>query len=192
MARTRRVQAPPLKGDLGSFRGGPELVAAPLRSCERGSMTETLDQLDSTECWSYLRGTPVGRIAAVVDNRLAIRPVNIGVDHGTLLVRTGQGSLMSKLPGLDVVFEADGTEVSPVNPGRHVAWSVIIEGTVHPVTMPDDLIATFAVPLSPWHGSPKPVFLKLEPLTVSGRRFQIADESEWATNFDAMHRGATD
>jgi hypothetical protein len=89
------------------------------------------------------------------------------------------------------VFEADGV-LAPDEGGPSSAWSVILDGRVRAVTATDEFLDTFAVPLFPWHSSPKPVFVRLEPASVSGRRFLIADESTWDVPFGVVRRSDVD
>ena len=148
--------------------------------------------LEESYCWQLLRGAAVGRVAAELDGRLTIRPVNFAVDHATILVRTGLGSTVARLVGHAVVFESDGAIQDP-SPGRVdelVAWSVIIEGIARAVLNPDDLMATFDVPLMPWHASPKPAFVRIEATGVSGRYFPVADPSAWQSPLHLSKRAA--
>lgn len=148
--------------------------------------------LDAGRCWSHLRAAEVGRVAAVVDGVVTVRPVNFAVDGGGLLIRTGHGSVIAALAGATVVFEADGTEQSAGSDGPVAAWSVLVNGTLRAVSGAAPLLETFDVPLFPWHASPKPVFLRLVPDSMSGRRFLVADASTWSTPLDDLPRSATE
>ena len=52
-----------------------------------------LDALSVADCWAHLRSGVVGRVAVVHDGRPDIFPVNFVVDHGSVVFRTGSGSL---------------------------------------------------------------------------------------------------
>ena len=35
------------------------------------------------------------------------------------------------------------------------------------------------LPLFPWHASPKHRFVRIEPVEITGRRFDVVDPSAW-------------
>ena len=143
-------------------------------------MDQQPESLSESECWTLLRRNVVGRVAFELDGQVLLRPVNYAVDHGTILVRTAPGSALSRCVDRAVTFEVDcGDEGARA--AEAVAWSVIAEGTGRAVQGADALMETFGVPLFPWHPSAKPVFVRIEPSVVAGRRFPIADPSYWAT-----------
>ena len=39
-----------------------------------------------------------------------------------------------------------------------------------------ELFDAAELPLFPWHASPKPRFVRIEPSEISGRRFQVVEE----------------
>jgi len=125
------------------------------------------EELAPAECWRLLRTRSVGRIA-FVDERTGIEvfPVNFLVDHGTIVFRTAVGT---KLTGVSerpmVVFEADGNDAGTGN-----RWSVVARGRAEPIDARRDVIETFDIELSTWHGAAKPYFVRIVPVTVEGRR----------------------
>jgi uncharacterized protein len=151
-------------------------------------MDAVVESLDASACWAQLRDARVGRIAAHVDGQVALRPVNFAVDHGTLLIRTGDASVISRMAGLQVQFEADGHETAADDPGRTTAWSVIVDGVARLVRSTDEFIETVGVPLYPWHAAPKPYFVRVVPSAISGRRFTVVDPSTWGSPLDEARR----
>ena len=149
-------------------------------------MDESWHDLTVAQCWERLRSTSVVRVAAVLDDRLSVRPVNAAVDGGTLLLRTAADSWLASLGGRHVVAEADGLDEPTGSDTRGQAWSVLVEGTARVITDPDELLATYAVPVRPWQGSAKPTFLRIEPTGLTGRRFAVADPEIWASPFDEV------
>jgi len=128
-------------------------------------------------CWTHLRSVEVGRLAVCVDNSPDIFPINFLVDHGTVVFRTAQGSKLSAaLSAPTVAFEADGHAIE-VNE----AWSVVVKGHAEEVKQLHDQIDALELPLFPWHGAAKPIFIRIVPETISGRSFQIVDNASWAT-----------
>jgi nitroimidazol reductase NimA-like FMN-containing flavoprotein (pyridoxamine 5'-phosphate oxidase superfamily) len=125
-------------------------------------------ELDTSHCWSLVRGADVGRLAVLVDEHPDIFPVNHVVDHGTVVFRTGAGTKLAAAHGRSVAFEVDGFD-----PRTGTAWSVVIKGRAARVREPYGALEALALPLVPWHGGPKPWFLRIEPDTVTGRRFTV-------------------
>jgi nitroimidazol reductase NimA-like FMN-containing flavoprotein (pyridoxamine 5'-phosphate oxidase superfamily) len=122
------------------------------------------------ECWSLLRSTPIGRLAVRMAGNPEIFPVNHVVDHGTVVFRTGKGTkLASATLHPQVAYEADGYDLD-----AGVAWSVVVKGRAEPVRQRNELLETVFLPLYPWHGGPKPYFVRIVPDRVSLRRFSIS------------------
>lgn len=132
-------------------------------------------QLDESESWSLLREAVVGRLAVSVDDRPDVFPVNHVVDHGTLVFRTAEGAKLFASVGHHVAFEVDGYD-----PASGQAWSVVVKGRAHEVKELDDMLDAIGLPLFPWHASPKPRFVRIEPTEVTGRRFHTTVPREVA------------
>jgi nitroimidazol reductase NimA-like FMN-containing flavoprotein (pyridoxamine 5'-phosphate oxidase superfamily) len=133
------------------------------------------DVLDVHECWRLLRGAQVGRLAVVVDGRPDVFPVNFAVDHGTVVIRTGPGTKLTAALGGGVAFECDGHDVD-----AGTAWSVVLKGRAELLRSWQDLADTVELPLSPWQGGAKPVFVRVLPDDVTGRRFATVGPEHWA------------
>jgi hypothetical protein len=128
-------------------------------------------------CWMHLRSVEVGRLAVCVDDSPDIFPINFLVDHGTVVFRTAEGSkLAAALSTPIVAFEADGHDKE-----TNEAWSVVLKGRAEEVKQLYDQIDVSDLPLFPWHGAAKPIFIRLVPETISGRSFQVVDNTTWAT-----------
>jgi len=126
--------------------------------------------LTVSQCWSLLRTHEVGRLAVVVEDRPDIFPLNYAVDHGTVVVRTGEGSkLTASRSNPHVAFEVDEQSASDGH-----AWSVVLKGSLHTLQGTEDLIDAMGLPLFPWHEVPGQRYLRLVPDEVSGRRFVAA------------------
>lgn len=123
-------------------------------------------ELSGSESWVLLREAVVGRLAVSVDDQPDVFPVNHVVDHGTLVFRTDAGTKLSPAVGHPVAFEVDGYD-----PGSGEAWSVVVKGRAREVTALDDVLDAMSLPLAPWYAGPKPRFVRVEPVEVSGRRF---------------------
>lgn len=124
-------------------------------------------QLGESECWVLLREAVVGRLAVVVDDGPDIFPVNHVVDHGTLVFRTAEGTKLAAAVGSTVAFEVDGYD-----PVSGEAWSVVVKGRARELSGLYDVLDALDLPLFPWHASPKPRLVRVEPHSVTGRRFR--------------------
>ena len=125
--------------------------------------------LSTRACWALLRDSAVGRLAVVVDGRPEIYPVNFVVDHGSIVIRTGPGTKLAALVhGAAVAFEADGYD-----PAAGEAWSVVVKGDVERHQTIQEMVDTVALPLFPWHAGPKPCYVRVVPVDVTGRRFVV-------------------
>ena len=129
-----------------------------------------LPELDVRACWDLLRRNEIGRLAIVVDGRPEIFPVNYVADHGSIVLFTAPGmKLTGSVHGALVAFEIDGYDR-----GSKEAWSVVAKGQGREVNEMHELISAADLPLRPWHGGPKNHVVRLEPQTVTGRRFVVA------------------
>jgi len=129
--------------------------------------------LSSEECLDLLRSQTVGRLAVSIRDRPDIFPVNHVVDRGGIVFRTAEGTkLAAAVLGRGVAFEVDGQD-------RGTAWSVIVKGHATEIERMDELLDALELPLFPWHASPKHRFVRIEPVEISGRRFDIVDASAW-------------
>jgi len=127
--------------------------------------------LEPHECWELLRSTEVGRLAVAVMNQPDIFPVNYVVDHGSVVFRTAEGTkLAAATLGQGVAFEVDGYE-----PGNGEAWSVVLKGRAVEIAKMHEVLAATDLPLFPWQASPKPRFVRIDPESVTGRRFHVVD-----------------
>jgi uncharacterized protein len=129
--------------------------------------------LSARECLELLRSTEVGRLVTISAEFPDVLPVNFVVDHGTVVFRTFEGS---KLDGLtadrNVSFEADGYE-----PDAGYAWSVVIKGHAELLRTTDQRYDALELPLFGWQVTPRHHFVRIEPVEISGRRFQASNRS---------------
>lgn len=134
-----------------------------------------VEELDAHECWAFLRGVSVGRLAVWVTDHPDIFPINYAVDHGTLVFRTGLGTkLEAALGETPVAFEADG-----VDPGSGIAWSVVAKGNAARIDSIDEVLESFSIMLFPWQSERKDTFIRIAPTSLTGRRFTVADPAQW-------------
>jgi hypothetical protein len=147
-----------------------------------------VEELSESACWELLRTTSVGRLAVWVDDHPDIFPLNYAVDHGTVVFRSGAGTKLSAaLSDSPVALEADGYDA-----GTAEAWSVVIRGNAEEISQTEELIDTVDLPLFPWQGGDKGRFIRVVPMTTSGRRFPIADPRTWLTPLSGARRASTE
>ncbi len=129
-----------------------------------------MKELGTSECWSRLRASDVGRIAVYTEaDGVDIFPVNHVVDGGTIVFRTADGTKLASIDdGHAAAFEVDGTD------NDHHAWSVVVKGTAHHITRREELFDIFDLDVRPWHDGDKPSFVRVTPVAVSGRRFAVS------------------
>jgi nitroimidazol reductase NimA-like FMN-containing flavoprotein (pyridoxamine 5'-phosphate oxidase superfamily) len=145
-----------------------------------------MEVLEPHECWQLVRSAEVGRLAIAIMNQPDIFPVNYVVDHGSVVFRTAEGTkLAASTLGSSVAFEVDGYE-----PDKGEAWSVVLKGAAVEIERLDDLLAATDLPLFPWHASPKPRFVRIDPVSVTGRRFHVVDHVAAGDPSTGVHRGA--
>jgi hypothetical protein len=131
--------------------------------------------LDTKTCLELLRAESVGRLAVAIHDHPDIFPVNFVVDRGTVVFRTAEGTkLAAAVLGRGVAFEIDG-----LDDAERQAWSVVIKGRAVEVERLQELFDVQGLPLFPWHASPKHRFVRIEPVEISGRRFDVVEPSAW-------------
>lgn len=133
-----------------------------------------MEELTAAECWRLLRMHEVGRLAVSITDHPDIFPVNYVVDGESVVFRTGPGTkLAASVLGRGVAFEIDGYD-----PVAGDAWSVVIKGKARQVEHMIEYFEADDLPLFPWHASPKPDIVRIEPGEVTGRRFHVVERKE--------------
>ena len=129
--------------------------------------------LNVHDCLELLRSSEVGRLAISRTAHPDVFPVNYTVDGDAVVFRTAPGTKLETLTrNRDVTFEVDG-----YRPATGDAWSVIIKGRAERITAPYELFDAADLPLFPWHAGPKPHFVRIVPVEMTGRRFSAATPS---------------
>jgi uncharacterized protein len=133
---------------------------------------EGMIELTEPECWELLRTSEVGRIAVAIMNHPDIFPINYVVDHGSIVFRTSEGTkVAAAVLGASVAFEIDGYDAA-----EGEAWSVVVKGSAVEI---EQLLGRFEaadLPLFPWHAGPKHRVVRIDPESISGRRFEVIEE----------------
>jgi uncharacterized protein len=130
-----------------------------------------MEELAATECWRLLRTHEVGRLAVSISDHPDIFPINYVVDGDAIVFRTGAGTkLAAAVLGRGIAFEIDGYD-----PIAGDAWSVVVKGRARQIEHMIEYFEAEDLPLFPWHASPKPDIVRIEPDQVTGRRFHVVE-----------------
>ena len=132
--------------------------------------------LTAEECGELLRRHALGRLAVSVCDLPDIFPVNYAFHCGSVVFRTSGGTkLAGALLGRGVAFEVDGVDASS---GQ--AWSVVVKGRAVELEAVDERRHAGAQPVFPLQRPPKAHFVRIEPISISGRRFETVTPDVWA------------
>ena len=128
--------------------------------------------LDRDEAWKLLKGQSLGRLAVSVAGQPDIFPVNFRADDSSIVFRTAPGSkLLEVTINATVAFETDGYDTDE-------AWSVVVKGAASVLEKQAEIFAAEAIGLRSWIPTVKPVFVRIVPTDVTGRRFEFGPEPE--------------
>lgn len=134
--------------------------------------SQPISILSETECWNLLSSVALGRLVTSVDGQPEIFPVNFVVQHRTVLFRTAEGTkLISAAINSNVLFEADDHGVTE-------GWSVIVKGTARTIRTDDEIHEAERAQLLPWTATVKQHFVRVRPLSITGRRFVFGSEPD--------------
>lgn len=128
--------------------------------------------LSQSECWDLVSSRTLGRLVTSVDGQPDIFPVNYVVQHRTVLFRTAEGTkLISAAINNNVLFEVDDHNVVG-------GWSVIIKGMARSLRTDEEIEEAERGELLPWTATVKQHFVRIRPLSVTGRRFSFGSEPD--------------
>lgn len=126
--------------------------------------------LSQKECWDLLSSRSLGRLVTSVDGQPEIFPVNYVVQHRTVLFRTAEGTkLVSTAINHNVLSEADDHNVAE-------GWSVIVKGLAQSLRTDEDIAEAEQAQLLPWIATVKPHYVRIRPMSMTGRRFMFGAE----------------
>ncbi|MDQ6911201.1 MAG: pyridoxamine 5'-phosphate oxidase family protein [Actinomycetota bacterium] len=127
-----------------------------------------LEVLEEEECRALLADTQVGRVGVVVGGQPLVFPVNYVFDGNSVIVRTAVGTMLSGASLGLVAFEIDGIDAA-----SRGGWSVMVQGVGHEVSDALDLTSERlqGVEVLPWAPGAKPLLLRIDAKTITGRRF---------------------
>jgi nitroimidazol reductase NimA-like FMN-containing flavoprotein (pyridoxamine 5'-phosphate oxidase superfamily) len=122
-------------------------------------------ELEQAECLELLESRTVGRVAYCEDGGPVVLPVNYVVHEGAVLLRTAPHTAL----GRHLQHGPAAFEVDEVDEYTQSGWSVLVRGHASPLD-PDDLPAEPGARPVPWAEGARPLFVRISPDTVTGRR----------------------
>lgn len=136
------------------------------------SPTQPIAILPESECWSLMSSAALGRLVTTVDGQPEIFPVNFVVQHRTVLFRTAEGTkLISTAINRNVLFEVDDHNAEG-------GWSVIVRGLAQTLRTNAEIDEAERAQLLPWTATVKQHYVRIRPLSVTGRRFTFGSEPD--------------
>jgi len=131
-----------------------------------------IEVIDSDECRRLLAQDEIGRLAVIVGATPMIFPVNYALDGDAIVVRTMPGSR------LDVGQGHAAFEVDCFDREEKSGWSVLVTGHLEEVTwyQSKDMERVQALPVKPWAGGDRNLWLRLRPSFITGRRVRGGEE----------------
>lgn len=131
---------------------------------------EPVSILSVSESWDLLASVALGRLVTSVEGEPEIFPVNFVVQRRTVLFRTAEGTkLVSTAINNRVLFEADDHNVSE-------GWSVIVKGMARMLRTDEEIEEAERAQLLPWTATSKQHYVRILPVSVTGRRFRFGPE----------------
>ena len=127
-----------------------------------------ITKLMPAECRRLIAAGGIGRIAFGTVSGPVVLPVNFAVVAGTIVIRTGEGTMIAGHADGQVAFEVDH-----IDEALSQGWSVLVRGRAHGVTHPAELenVRRDAA-IWPWPGGDRDVYVRIIPDTISGRRIE--------------------
>ena len=129
-----------------------------------------LEVVGEAECWSLLETQSLGRLAVAIRNHPDIFPINYLIDDETVVFRTDPGiKLAAATAGESVAFEVDQYDPETVQ-----GWSVVVTGVAREMKKLEDMMRVEDLPLEPAAAGRKNRWVRIHPLSVTGRRLPPA------------------
>lgn len=130
-----------------------------------------VEALDPEECLRLIAPGGVGRVAFSGPEGPTVLPVNYVLHEGAVVFRTAVGGPLDQdlRTGLEGVEIKIGFEVDRLDETMRQGWSVLLQGAAHHV--PQDRADEVAgLHLTPWAGGDRPVYVRVVPRRITGRR----------------------
>jgi transcriptional regulator with XRE-family HTH domain len=128
-----------------------------------------ITKLMPTECLRLIAAGGIGRIAFGAASGPVVLPVNFAVVAGTVVIRTGKGTIIEGHAADDrVAFEVDH-----IDEALSQGWSVLMRGPAHRVAHPAELRhVQEEAAIWPWPGDDRDIYVRIVPDKITGRRIE--------------------
>lgn len=127
-----------------------------------------VERLLPGECRRLLEPGGVGRLAFITGSGLTVVPVNYAMAAGTIVLRTGAGSLIAGHSDEEVAFEADHLDEA-----QGQGWSVLVRGHAHRVLQSGELRnLKQECDVRPWPAGEHDLYVRIVPDHITGRRIR--------------------
>lgn len=151
--------------------GGDAAAATTTTTSTSGALSagRAVEVLDAAACTEYLRTTSLGRLGFVSDGWPVVLPVNYQpIDDGGILIKSVEGgkTAIAETSGV-VCFEIDGADEA-----TRQGWSVVVHGELQIVRDAPTLETAWRNDPEPWLEGTSWRWLKLAPLSTTGRRLR--------------------
>ncbi|KQV19306.1 MULTISPECIES: pyridoxamine 5'-phosphate oxidase family protein [unclassified Kitasatospora] len=125
-----------------------------------------LIRLTPGQCWNLLGAGGIGRVALPAKAGPTILPVNYTVRAGSVVYRTDPHGAAAPGPESPASFQVDRTDEQ-----KGTGWSVLLTGTAEPIDDLSEIRRLESAPgAEPWAGGNRPLWVRIRPDTVTGRR----------------------
>ena len=130
--------------------------------------------LDEAECLRLISAGGIGRIGYTGRFGPTVLPVNYALYQGTIVFRTGQhGPLGEDLrTGIEHAESKVAFEIDELSPAAREGWSILIQGSAHPVDSEAERTSVVQSGVEPWAGGEKELFVRVIPTRITGRRIR--------------------
>jgi transcriptional regulator with XRE-family HTH domain len=127
-----------------------------------------IGKLMPAECRRLIAAGGIGRIAFGTVSGPVMFPVNFAVVAGTIVIRTGEGTMIAGHADGPAAFEVDHIDEALCQ-----GWSVLVRGQAHRVTHPAEVehLRQDAA-IWPWTGDDRDIYVRITADTISGRRIE--------------------
>jgi uncharacterized protein len=131
-----------------------------------------MEELHHDECRKLLAERHLGRLAIADFGGPVIFPVNYVFDQDLVIFRTDPGSK------LDAATERESVafEIDAIDEATRTGWSVVVRGIMGDITDTTHLERLRALPLYPWAPGAKTRYVRVRPLSMTGRRIRIPND----------------
>jgi nitroimidazol reductase NimA-like FMN-containing flavoprotein (pyridoxamine 5'-phosphate oxidase superfamily) len=149
-------------------------VAGDDKTLESGG--PVVELLDEAECLRLISAGGVGRIGYTGRFGPTVVPVNYALHEETIVFRTGQNSPMGEdlRTGIEHAESKVAFEIDELSPAAREGWSILIQGSAHPVDSEAERALVVQSGVEPWAGGEKELFVRVIPTRITGRRIRRA------------------